>query len=96
VAGKVPIGWTRLLDRSHPGPADPHRNLMVAVLRAAIEDICDARVAAPALGYVTSADRRWPFSFENLCEALDLNPGNVRRQLETAIRRDFGYEVPLS
>ena len=58
---------------------------MVAVLRAAIEDACDARGAAMAIAYVTSTDRVWPFSFENLCDALDLDAGNLRRRLGMAI-----------
>jgi transcription initiation factor TFIIIB Brf1 subunit/transcription initiation factor TFIIB len=34
-----------------------------------------------AAAYVASRDRRWPFSFENLCEALSLDSGRLRRAL---------------
>jgi hypothetical protein len=54
---------------------------MAAVLRAAVEDACDVTTRKNAMAYVDSTDRRWPFSFENLCEALDIDPGDVRRQL---------------
>jgi hypothetical protein len=54
---------------------------MAAVLRAAVEDACDAVARPGALAYVGSTDRGWPFSFENLCEALDIDASDVRRQL---------------
>jgi len=54
---------------------------MAAVLRAVIDDVGDAATRDGALAYVDSSDRLWPFSFENLCEALDMNAGDVRRQL---------------
>ncbi len=55
---------------------------MAAVLRAAAEDVSDAAACANAVAYVTSTDRHWPFSFENLCEALDMDAGDVRRELD--------------
>jgi hypothetical protein len=68
---------------------------MAAVLRAAADDCragsvyrrsagyeaIDARLVRNALAYVASGDRAWPFSFENLCEALDLDPGALRDEL---------------
>jgi hypothetical protein len=59
---------------------------MAAVLRAAMEDASDAAARQNALAYVTSTDRLWPFSFENICEALDMDAGDVRRQLGTEPR----------
>lgn len=56
---------------------------MVAVLRVAIEDACDAAATTKAMAYVDSTDRAWPFSFENLCEALDMDAADIRRQLLT-------------
>jgi hypothetical protein len=35
-----------------------------------------------AIAYVASVDRVWPFSFENLCEALGLDPQRLRRELD--------------
>jgi hypothetical protein len=83
VPGKVSPRWARLLDRCQPQRGEPHRNLMVAVLRVAIEDACDAAATQKAMAYVVSTDRLWPFSFENLCEALDMDADDIRRQLQT-------------
>ena len=82
MAGGYFVRSVRRLDRSQPRPGEPHRNLMAAVLRAAVEDIYDAATRKHALPYVISTDRRWPFSFENLCEALGMDPDGVRRELE--------------
>jgi len=35
-----------------------------------------------ATAYVASTDRTWPFSFENLCEALGLDAGRLRTELQ--------------
>ncbi len=56
---------------------------MAAVLQAALDDARDLRASGGALAYVASTDRDWPFSFENLCEALDIDAGGVRRRLIT-------------
>ena len=76
--------------------AEPHKRLMAAVLRAVVDD-CRAgslyrrsaghapiglRHVRDARAYVSSTDRVWPFSFENLCEALSLNAGRLRRKLQ--------------
>jgi len=34
------------------------------------------------MAYVASTDRAWPFSFENLCEALGLDAGCLREELD--------------
>ena len=54
---------------------------MAAVLRAALDDVREGSARESALAYVQSQDRAWPFSFENICEALDMDAGDVRRQL---------------
>ena len=76
---------------------EPHKRLMAAVLQTVVDD-CRGSVYRRARGYRTpiarrdvrnasaylaSGDRRWPFSFENLCEALGLNAGRLRRELRT-------------
>jgi hypothetical protein len=75
--------------------ADPHRRLMAAVLRAAADDcrggsdyrrsagkgVVEAGSVRKAVAYVASTDRTWPFSFENLCDALGLNAAALRHQL---------------
>ena len=73
---------------------EPQKRLMLAVLMSVVNDCqrrSDARsVAAPAadrraigeaVAYVESTDRKWPFSFENLCEAIGLDPTWLRRSL---------------
>ena len=37
--------------------------------------------ARQAIAYVASTDRTWPFSFENLCDALDLDVTALRHEL---------------
>jgi len=76
--------------------AEPHKRLMAAVLRAVVDDCragtayrrsaghtaIDVRYVRKALAYVASTDRTWPFSFENLCEALDVDADTLRHQLD--------------
>lgn len=68
----------------------PERRLFAAVLMEAVADFRDALESTEKreawafqelLAWFSSRDRRWPFSFENLCEQLDLDPGCVRRHL---------------
>jgi hypothetical protein len=62
---------------------------MAAVLQTAVDDYRwrDCRGAAGssdlrrAVAYVASRDRRWAFSFENLCEALSLDADVLRQSL---------------
>jgi len=77
--------------------AEPHKKLMAAVLRAVVDDCragsayrrsagyaaIDIRMVHQALAYVASSDRAWPFSFENLCEALDLDADALRGELDS-------------
>lgn len=80
--------------------SDPHRRLMAAVLQTVVDDCREAtarrqlppaseaetRGARKAIAYVASSDRGWPFSFENLCEALGLDSQSLRAAL--AIERE--------
>ena len=72
----------------------PERRLMLAVLESAISDWLvrrgtqvaarhDLRVAVDEdlASWFASTDRRWPYSFENICAALGLDAGGVRRRL---------------
>jgi hypothetical protein len=82
--------------------AEPQKRLMVAVLRAVIDDCRGGSVYRRAAGkgvvaagsirkaaaYVASTDRGWPFSFENLCDALGLDAGALRDEL-------IGVRVPV-
>ena len=74
---------------------DPHRRLMAAVLGAVVDDcragttyrrstgqgVVEAGAVRKAIAYVASTDRTWPFSFENLCDALGLDVAALRREL---------------
>jgi len=78
------------------GLAEPYRRLMAAVLQAVVDDCrggsvyrrsagkgtVHARSVSKAIAYVASRDRAWPFSFENLCEALDFDARGLREELD--------------
>jgi hypothetical protein len=75
---------------------EPHRRLMVAVLQTVLDDCrgsahrrragrgpaTNLPAARHAIAYVASTDRAWPFSFENICEALGLDASSLRRELQ--------------
>ena len=87
---------TQYLSTSRGRLADPHKRLMAAVLQAVIDDCrggthyrrsvgcgtVDSQTIRKANAYVASPDRTWPFSFENLCEALGLDAAALRQALE--------------
>lgn len=66
--------------------------LMLAVLKDAVECIeryrsgckaCSRPEHDAALTWVRSHDHTWPFSFDNICSELDLNPDRLRSSLES-------------
>src|SRR5690242_15863448 len=75
--------------------AEPQKRLMAAVLQAVVDDcrggsvyrratgqgVIGAGSVRKAVAYVASTDRTWPFSFENLCDALGLDAVALRREL---------------
>jgi len=75
--------------------AEPHKRLMAAVMRAVVDDcrggsayrrstgngVIGAGSVRKAVAYVASTDRTWPFSFENLCDALGLDASALRQEL---------------
>jgi hypothetical protein len=74
---------------------EPQTRLMLAVLQTVVDDYRgsmyrhaagltgqrDPRVYAAARAYVESTDRTWPFSFENLCDAVGLDADCLRTEL---------------
>jgi len=62
-------------------------------VQEALIELAGTRVAAPSplraqhrnrqelLAWFASPDRSWPFSFENICDAIDLDPAQVRAGL---------------
>jgi len=88
---------TQYPSRTDSALGEPHKRLMAAVLQTVVDD-CRGTVYRRARGYTTpiaerdarkatvylgSRDRTWPFSFENLCDALGLDAGGLRRELRT-------------
>ena len=87
---------TKEIAAARIGRVDPHRKLMAAVLQTVVDDCrgslyrrkahpgapVDVRGVRRAFAYMASSDRAWPFSFENLCDALGMDAGHVRQQLE--------------
>ena len=70
--------------------AEPERRLLFAVLTDAIvrfRRFAEApndpgrRDCVEAERWIRSSDREWPCSFVNVCEALDIEPGPLRRAL---------------
>jgi hypothetical protein len=75
--------------------AEPHKRLMAAVLHAVVDDcrggsvyrrstgkgVIEAHSIRKAVAYVASTDRAWPFSFENLCDALGVDAATLREEL---------------
>ena len=74
---------------SQAGPAAGERALLRAVLEDAIRcmagEIGPVRerpmLAAEARVWVTDTERRWPMSFENVCESLGFEAGALRARL---------------
>ena len=85
------------LQRAEGGLAKPQKRLMLAVLQTVLDDCrgtaharagtatasaCpDRRAFHQAVAYLESRDRAWPFSFENICEAIGLDADGIRRKL---------------
>ena len=69
----------------------PEQRLLRAVLEAALAELAAGRMAAASpldnqrrrelLDWFASHDRSWPCSFENVCDAIDLDPERVRGKL---------------
>lgn len=78
------------------GPGRPEKRLMLAVLEDVFFDIQrTAGVRGPlaqailnsATTWLASRDRSWLFSFERICEALDINPDYLRRGIRVYCER---------
>ena len=83
---KLPTQEIRPIDAPR---MEPHRRLMAAVLKTVLDDVrgpsrraSGQRAHEQARAYVASTDRSWPFSFENVCEAIGIDSGSLRRALE--------------
>ena len=72
------------------------KRLMLAVLQDALDcyqkyafakDSHGRQLFADADAWVSCEDRDWYFSFENICETLDINPAYLRRGVQEWRRR---------
>ena len=75
---------------------EPQKRLMLAVLQTVVDDFKrsrnrlaagihaarDRKAYEQAMAYLTSTDRTWPFSFENICEAIGLDAHGLRAELD--------------
>jgi hypothetical protein len=93
----LPVQFAELLQRS--AERTPELRLMAAVLEDAIRTFCRCsgsrgvrrqRLFRETADWFESSDVSWPFSFENICDALALEHGWVRRLL----RRWQGAHTP--
>lgn len=76
--------------------ASNERGLMLAILRDAVECYQKYALARDPQGedlhrdaseWIFSTDREWPFSFENICDVLNVSSQYVRAGLEPLQRR---------
>jgi hypothetical protein len=75
--------------------------LMAAVLEDAINVLRKrprSRAGREAREWVASPDRSWPFAYERICEALDLDSNSVRREIASGrpAARVFVPSVPIT
>jgi hypothetical protein len=72
--------------RGYRSPTLPGLRLMLAVLDDGLETLFATAGRRPGLwadtvSWVIDDDTQWPFSFVNLCEALDVDAARLRRRL---------------
>jgi len=85
------------------GQHEPERRLAIAVLQDAVDcyqkhlrarDRKARQLFVDAEEWITSDDRTWPFSFDNVCDLLQISPEYLRRGLavwkERELARAFG------
>ena len=81
----------------------PERRLVLAVLEDAVTIFLrrdpsrtarDARLTAEVEAWFAADDPCWPFSFVNLCAALEVSPDRLRRALADMRARVAGGTEP--
>jgi hypothetical protein len=77
-------------------PKEPEYRLIVAVLEDAIDcfqkyafvrDAKGRQLFEDAAEWITSDDRRWPYSFVSICDILGLDPDYIRDGLQGWMKR---------
>ena len=85
------LPWQMDNARQRRHSLQPERQLMFAVLDDAVNTYCrylrdpnprERRAFAEAEGWFVTDDPTWPFSFVNICQALDLDVSWVRSRLD--------------
>ena len=83
------------------GPIAPEKELMLAVLADAVECFCKysgsrdgvgTRLFREAHEWIFTEDEEEAFSFRNVCDALNLDPGYVRRGILEWRWRSLGHK----
>jgi len=76
---------------------EPERRLVIAILEDAVDcyvkhmfssDRRSHQLFLDAEEWFADGDREWPFSFENVCEFLGLEPGYMRNGLKALKERE--------
>jgi len=83
---------------------DRERRLMLAVLEDAIDcfqkyahtnDLRGRQLFLESYEWIMSPDKRWLFSFENICQIVDMNPDYIRQGLSRWRTQNGKSAVPL-
>ena len=83
----------QLAARHHPDT--PEKRLMIAILADAVNCFRrygsargrgKRRIVHEAENWLMSADTSWPFSFENICDVLAIDPQHLRSSLQREFR----------
>ena len=83
---------------------DRERRLMLAVLEDAIDcfqkyahtsDLRGRQLFAESYEWIMSPDKRWLFSFENICQIVDMNADYIRQGLSRWRTQNAKSGVPL-
>jgi hypothetical protein len=84
----LPVQYFEAMRRKHLLPGE--KRLVLSVLEDAVECFMKyigsstkkgQRLFRDAEEWITLEDKKWVFSFDNVCEALDIDPNYLRRGL---------------
>jgi hypothetical protein len=84
---------------------DRERRLMLAVLEDAIDcfqkyahtnDLRGRQLFLESYEWIMSPDKRWLFSFENICQIVDMNPEYIRQGLSRWRVQNAKSGLPLT
>jgi hypothetical protein len=83
---------------------DRERRLMLAVLEDAIDcfqkyahtnDLRGRQLFLESYEWIMSPDKRWLFSFENICQIVDMNPDYLRQGLSRWRSQNAKTALPM-